>query len=154
MNSAREKSCKKRANSQLTEQSLMAKNTFSAAKNAPNNTDRKRESDPAVQKSALSSGFCSAHGRSRLHDLYKNCRKKRIGCPRMTCWKWFEKMLNEAGIRVTDKNKDKIDRIIHRYVGEQQRCGRCSAEWRKALEEIEEDEALKKELMEQLQTPM
>jgi hypothetical protein len=63
-------------------------------------------------------------------------------------------MLKEAGIEVTDKNRDKIDKIIHRYVGEQSRYGHCSAQWRKALEEIEEDEALKKELIEQLRTPM
>ena len=63
-------------------------------------------------------------------------------------------MLKEAGIEVTDKNKDKIDKIIHRYVGEQSSRGRCSAQWRKALEEIESDEALKTELIEQLRTPM
>ena len=44
----------------------------------------------------------------------------------MTCWKWFDGMLKEAGIKVTDKNKDKIDKVIHRYVGEQSSYGRCS----------------------------
>jgi len=72
----------------------------------------------------------------------------------MTCWKWFERMLNEAGIEITDKNRDKIDKIIHRYVGEQSKYGRCSPQWHKALEEIERDEALKKELIDQLRTPM
>ena len=63
-------------------------------------------------------------------------------------------MLKEAGIEVTDKNRDKIDEIIHRYVGEKSRYGRCSAQWRKALEEIESDKALKTELIEQLRMPM
>jgi hypothetical protein len=63
-------------------------------------------------------------------------------------------MLNEAGIEVTDKNRNKIEKIIHRYVGEQSKYGRCSAQWRKALEEIESDEALKKDLIEQLRTQM
>ena len=62
-------------------------------------------------------------------------------------------MLNEAGIEITDKNRDKIDKIIHRYVGEQSKYGRCSRQWHKALEEIERDEALKKELIDQLRTP-
>jgi len=62
--------------------------------------------------------------------------------------------LNEAGIEVTDKNRNKIEKIIHRYVGEQSKYGRCSAQWRKALEEIESDEALKKDLIEQLRTQM
>jgi hypothetical protein len=35
-------------------------------------------------------------------------------------------MLKEAGIEVTDKNKNKIDKVIHRYVGEQSSYGRCS----------------------------
>ena len=62
--------------------------------------------------------------------------------------------MNEAGIEVTDKNRNKIEKIIHRYVGEQSKYGRCSAQWRKALEEIESDEALKKDLIEQLRTQM
>lgn len=70
----------------------------------------------------------------------------------MTCWKWFDGMLKEAGIKVTDENKDKVDKVIHRYIGEQSSYGRCSADWRKARKEIQDDEAMKKELIEQLQT--
>jgi len=61
-------------------------------------------------------------------------------------------MLKEAGVKVTDKNKDKVDKVIHRYVGEQSSYGRCSADWRKARKEIQNDEAMEKEAIEQLQT--
>jgi len=47
----------------------------------------------------------------------------------MTCWKWFNGMLKEAGVEVTDKNKEKIDHVIHEYIGEQSNYGRCSADW-------------------------
>jgi predicted Fe-Mo cluster-binding NifX family protein len=70
----------------------------------------------------------------------------------MTCWKWFDGVLNEAGVKVTDKNKQKIEEVIHRYIGEQSSYGRCSADWRKARKEIQNDEAMKKELIGRLQS--
>jgi predicted Fe-Mo cluster-binding NifX family protein len=68
----------------------------------------------------------------------------------MTCWKWFDGVLKEAGVKVTDKNKEKVDEVIHNYIGEQSNYGRCSADWRKARKEIQEDEKMKKELIEKL----
>jgi hypothetical protein len=70
----------------------------------------------------------------------------------MTCWKWFDGVLKEAGVKVTDKNRDQVDKTIHRYIGEQSSYGRCSADWRKARKEILADETMKKELIEQLKT--
>jgi len=70
----------------------------------------------------------------------------------MTCWKWFNKILKEAGVEVTDKNKEKIDKVIHDYIGKQSSYGRCSSDWRKARKEIDDDEEMKKELVEELQT--
>ncbi|UCF45433.1 MAG: hypothetical protein JSW44_02025 [Candidatus Bathyarchaeota archaeon] len=66
------------------------------------------------------------------------------------CWKWFNSVLKEAEIKVTDKNKGKIDEVIHKYIGEQSRYGRCSADWRKARKEIREKPEMKKELIEKL----
>ncbi|MEJ5327511.1 MAG: hypothetical protein WHU54_04590 [Candidatus Bathyarchaeia archaeon] len=37
----------------------------------------------------------------------------------MGCWKWFNSVLKEAGVQVTEKNKDAIDQVIHDYVSEQ-----------------------------------
>jgi predicted Fe-Mo cluster-binding NifX family protein len=65
----------------------------------------------------------------------------------MTCWKWFGSVLKEAGVEVTDENKEKVDAVIHKYIGEQSSYGRCSADWRKARKEIEADEKMKKELI-------
>ncbi|HVP26160.1 MAG TPA: hypothetical protein VMT26_00635 [Candidatus Bathyarchaeia archaeon] len=65
----------------------------------------------------------------------------------MTCWKWFGGVLKEAGVEITDKNKEKVDAVIHKYIGEQSSYGRCSADWRKARKEIETDEKMKKELI-------
>jgi predicted Fe-Mo cluster-binding NifX family protein len=70
----------------------------------------------------------------------------------MTCWKWFEGMLKEAGVKVTDKNREKIDQVIHHYVGEQSSYGRCSADWRKARKEIQENDEMKQELIEKLRS--
>ena len=68
----------------------------------------------------------------------------------MTCWKWFGSVLKEAGVQVNDNNKEKIDSVIHKYIGEQSSYGHCSADWRKARKEIEADEKMKKELIGQL----
>jgi len=70
----------------------------------------------------------------------------------MGCWKWFDKVLKEAGVKVTDDNKEKVDEVIHRYIGEQSSYGRCSADWRKARREIEADATMRNELAERLRT--
>jgi len=36
----------------------------------------------------------------------------------MGCWRWFNSILKEAKIEVTDKNKEEIERIIHEYISE------------------------------------
>ena len=66
------------------------------------------------------------------------------------CWKWFDGVLKEAEVKVTDKNKGKIDGVIHKYIGEQSSYGRCSADWRKARKEIQESPEMRKELIEKL----
>ena len=66
------------------------------------------------------------------------------------CWKWFDGLLKEAEIRVTDENKEKVDEVIHKYIGEQSSYGRCSADWRKARKEIQESPEMRKELIEKL----
>lgn len=68
----------------------------------------------------------------------------------MACWKWFNSIIKEAGIEVTDENKEKIDDIIHTYINEQISYGRCSPEWSKARKQIQADEKMKKELVEKL----
>lgn len=68
----------------------------------------------------------------------------------MGCWKWFNSVLKEANLQVTDKNKSKIDEVIHKYIGEQSSYGRCSADWRKARIEIKERPEMKKELIAKL----
>lgn len=65
----------------------------------------------------------------------------------MTCWKWFNSILKEAGVEVTSKNKDKVDQIIHKYVGEQSSYGRCSADGSKTRKQIQDNEKMKKELV-------
>lgn len=72
----------------------------------------------------------------------------------MACWKWFNNLLKEAGLEVTDKNKGKIDEIIHHYIGEQASYGRCSPNWSKARKEIQADEQMKQELVEKLRSLM
>jgi predicted Fe-Mo cluster-binding NifX family protein len=63
------------------------------------------------------------------------------------CWKWFNTVLKNAGIEATDKNKEKIDKVIHQYISQQASYGRCSPEWGKARKQIQENEEMKKELI-------
>jgi len=70
----------------------------------------------------------------------------------MGCWRWFNTVLKEAGIEVTDENREEVDEVIHQYIGEQSSYGRCSAEWRKARKEIQADEKTRSELVERLQS--
>jgi len=66
------------------------------------------------------------------------------------CWKWFDSVLKEAKVTATEKNKGKIEEVIHKYIGEQSSYGRCSADWKKARVEINENPEMKKELIEKL----
>jgi hypothetical protein len=66
------------------------------------------------------------------------------------CWKWFNGVLKEAEVNVTDANKGKIDEVIHKYISEQSSYGRCSADWRKARKEINASPEMRSELIEKL----
>lgn len=70
----------------------------------------------------------------------------------MGCWKWFGSVLGEAGVEVTDENREKVDEVIHQYIGEKSSYGRCSADWRKARKEINADEEMRNELVEKLRS--
>ena len=70
----------------------------------------------------------------------------------MGCWKWFNNSLREAGIKVTDENREKIDEVIHQYISEQAKYGRCSKDWRKARKEIKTNEKKRQELTEKLRS--
>ena len=68
------------------------------------------------------------------------------------CWKWFNAVLKEADVEVTESNKDKIEQVIHDYLGEQSSYGRCSSDWKKARIEVKENPELKQELIDKLKT--
>jgi len=63
------------------------------------------------------------------------------------CWKWFNGVLKEAEVNVTDANKDEIDEVIHKYISEQSSYGRCSADWRKVRKEINASPEMRSELI-------
>jgi len=66
------------------------------------------------------------------------------------CWKWFNGVLKEAEVQVTDANRDKIDEVIHKYISDQSSYGRCSADWRKARKDINASPQMRSELIEKL----
>jgi hypothetical protein len=66
------------------------------------------------------------------------------------CWKWFNAILEEAGVEVTDENSEKIEDVIHQYIGEKSKYGRCSSDWRKARKEIKVNDGLRLELIERV----
>ncbi|MBC7131024.1 hypothetical protein H5T51_07405 [Candidatus Bathyarchaeota archaeon] len=70
----------------------------------------------------------------------------------MGCWKWFSSLLKEAGVEVTDENRDKIDEVIHTYINEQIRYGKCSPKWREARKQVQENEEMRNELIAKLKT--
>jgi hypothetical protein len=66
------------------------------------------------------------------------------------CWKWFNGILKEVELTVSDKNKTEIDDVIHKYIGEKSSMGKCSADWKKARTQIQEDPKMKGELIARL----
>jgi hypothetical protein len=69
----------------------------------------------------------------------------------MPCWKWFNVMLEEAGVEVTEENRDRIDAVIHKYVNDRSSVGLCSVVMREASGQIAGDKTMRQELMEKLQ---
>jgi hypothetical protein len=92
--------------------------------------------------------------------FYLHTRKKHYIAPSLNfrvvnflgCWKWFNGVLKEAEVNITDANKGKVDEVIHKYIGEQSSYGRCSADWRKARKEINESPEMRSELIQKLKT--
>jgi len=70
----------------------------------------------------------------------------------MGCWKWFNNILKEAEVEVTEENRERIDEVIHQYIGEQSRYGRCLVDWRKARKEARVNEQMREELIKRLQS--
>jgi len=68
----------------------------------------------------------------------------------MGCWRWFNKVLKDAGVEVTDKNEEKVEELIHKYIGEKASYGQCSSDWRKAQKQIQDNLQMRQELLEKL----
>ena len=72
----------------------------------------------------------------------------------MGCWRWVKEVLKEAGIEVTDENKEKIEEVIHEVIGETSKYERCSSDWRKAGKKLKADENEKRKLLGKLQATL
>ena len=72
----------------------------------------------------------------------------------MGCWRWFKGVLKEAGIEVTDENREKIEEVIHEVIGKTSKYERCSSDWRKAGKTLKADDNEKRKLLEKLQTAL
>lgn len=68
----------------------------------------------------------------------------------MPCWKWFNNMLEEAGVEVTEANRERIDAVIHDYIEERSANGKCSRIPSEASGQIAGDRTLRNELLERL----
>jgi hypothetical protein len=64
---------------------------------------------------------------------------------------WFKSIAKEAGINPNDVDDEKISEIIHQFIGECAKEGRCSFDWNKAGTEIKANPQLKKELKQKFQ---
>ena len=67
----------------------------------------------------------------------------------MSCWKWFNQVLEEAGVKVTEENRDRIDHVFHQFLDEDISYGKCSAAW-STLQYRVDDEKTKKSLVERV----
>ena len=83
--------------------------------------------------------------------------KKVIFCPIpirlvtfLGCWKWFNGVLKEANVELTEANKNQVENVIHKYIGEQSSYGRCSADWKKARVQINQSPEMRQELITKL----
>ncbi|NLI73214.1 MAG: hypothetical protein GX369_00360 [Euryarchaeota archaeon] len=68
----------------------------------------------------------------------------------MACWNWFNNILEEAGVEVTEDNRDFIDAVLEQYLSERSAQGRCSRIPSKASDQISGDRNLRDELIERL----
>jgi hypothetical protein len=89
---------------------------------------------------------------AKLKKVISHANRRVRSVKFLGCWKWFNGVLKEAEVEVTDTNKGKIDEVIHKYIGEQSSYGRCSADWKKARKQIKESPEMKQELIAQLKT--
>ena len=55
-------------------------------------------------------------------------------------------------MEVTEENREEIEEVIHQYIGEQSRYGRCSADWRKARKEVQADVQMRREFVDRLKS--
>jgi hypothetical protein len=69
----------------------------------------------------------------------------------MPCWKWFNVILEKAGVEVTEENRERIDEVLHQYVNERSSMGLCSPVMREASGQIDGDKVMRQELMVKLQ---
>lgn len=72
----------------------------------------------------------------------------------MGCWKWFNSILKEAGIEVTEENRAKVDKVIHDFIGEKAKYEHCSTDWGKMGKKIRADENEKKKLIAKLKVSL
>ena len=72
----------------------------------------------------------------------------------LTCWKWFNRILKDAGMDVTEENRARIDQVIHDFIGEKARYEHCSPNWSKIGKKVSEDENERKRLIAKLQTSL
>lgn len=72
----------------------------------------------------------------------------------MGCWRWFGGVLKEAGVTVTPKNRAKVDKVIHQYIGEHAEYEHCSADWSKMGKKVKMDAAMEKKLVEAVKTAL
>ncbi len=71
----------------------------------------------------------------------------------MSCYlRHMKDVLDAAGIKVTTENKREIDRAFHKVVGVAYKD--CPATWKKLKQEMSEDPAKQKKLVEKLKKAM
>ncbi|HHT76044.1 MAG TPA: hypothetical protein PKX52_07590 [Methanomassiliicoccaceae archaeon] len=68
----------------------------------------------------------------------------------MACWKWFNNMLEDAGVEVTEENRERIDAVIEQFIAERSALGKCSRVPAEASGEISGDRTMRDELIERL----
>ncbi len=68
----------------------------------------------------------------------------------MPCWKFFNAILEEAGVEVSEENRDRLDKVFSDFVEEKAKAGKCSLDMPEASAQIHESRTLRQELLDRV----
>lgn len=66
----------------------------------------------------------------------------------MSCIEWFEEILRQEGIAITEDNEKAVDRAIRKFTDQHVSATKCSPDWKIIRMEVSKDPLLRQRLVE------